>query len=147
MGYFVKRQRQDIDPYFALPTGPTAERPSQPINAYMRYNTDTNSIEYFNGTVFVDIAKAGNAVTVVDKLLTDGINDTFTMTVEETDPAKVIVFIDGLYQIPGPTNNYDVSNFDLIFTSIPPSGLEVTVIHGVFGTYVPNSDVFDVPNL
>lgn len=146
MGYFVKKDKHGHEG-FVLDSGPTADRPATPIDAHMRFNTDTNSIEYFNGTVYVDIAKAGTASTVVDKLTTDGLTATFTMTVEHTDASKIIVFIDGVYQHPGISNNYTVSGFNLIFTSIPPSGLDVTVIHGVFGTYVANGDVFDVPNL
>lgn len=144
MGYFVKKDKHGAEG-FVLPAGPASERMVNPINAHMRYNTDTDSIEYFNGTVYVDMAKSGNAVTTVDKLATDGITDTFTMTVEETDETRVIVFIDGLYQTPGVTKNYTVSSFDLIFTSIPPAGLEITVIHGVFGTFVPGGDVFIDP--
>ena len=34
-----------------LPSGTTAQRPSSPVNGYMRYNTTTNSIEsYVNGS-------------------------------------------------------------------------------------------------
>ena len=146
MGYFVKRDKHGTEG-MVIASGPTSERPITPITGAIRFNSDTVSLEYFNGTAFVDVAKAGNATPVIDKLVTDGATATYTMTVEETSEDNIVVFIDGVYQTPGSGNTYTVSSFDIVFTSIPPSSLEITIIHGLYGTYVPNTDVFDVPNL
>jgi len=148
MGYFAKRRNIGTEGLI-LPSGPTANRPSTPADAAMRYNTDTDSIEYFNGAVYVDIAKAGTGTVVVDHLATDGLTATFTMTQEvpADDEANIVVFISGVYQAPGLGQAYTVSGLSIIFTSIPPSALTITIVHGVYGTYVPNSNVFDVPNL
>lgn len=146
MGYFVKR-RNFTNEGIIIPQGPTANRPNTPELSALRYNTDTNSLEYFNGSVYVDVGKAGNVDVTVDNIASDGINDTFTMSVTETDESNVVVFINGLYQAPGLGNAYTVSGFDITFTSIPPAGLPITVVHGTYGTFVPNSNVFDVPNL
>lgn len=145
MGYFLKKTNVDNEG-FILPSGPTADRPSTPITASLRFNTDTNSIEYFNGSVYVDIAKAGRADIQVDKFTGDGITTLFTpMAVEHSNWSEILVFIDGYLQV-GP-GNYDVSGFDLTFTEAPPNGLRVIVVHGLGSTYVPDSNVFDVPNL
>jgi len=150
MGYFVKKRHPNTEGLI-LPSGPTSLRPSTPAHAAMRYNTDTDSIEYFNGEteVYVDIAKAGTATVVVDHLATDGINDTFTMTTEvpADDASNIVVFISGVYQAPGLGQAYSVLGLDITFTSIPPSALTITIVHGVYGTYVPNSNVFDQPGL
>lgn len=36
-----------------LPTGTTAQRPAAPIAGMIRFNTDTNLIEFYNGTIWV----------------------------------------------------------------------------------------------
>ena len=143
MGYFIKKSLHGQESH-VIPSGPTVDRPSSPITAAMRYNTDSDSLEYFNGSVYVDVGKAGDASFAVDHLSSDGITDTFTMTVAETDPSKIVVFIDGLYQAPGLSKAYTVSGFDIVFTSIPPSNLSITIMHGVYGTFVPNGNVIDV---
>ena len=145
MGYFLKRTNVDNEG-FVLPSGPTSDRPSTPITASARYNTDTKSIEYFDGNVYVDIAKSGNATIKVDKFTGDGFTTIFTpMTLEHNDWTEILVFIDGILQI-GPTN-FDVSGFDLTFSSAPPNGIKIIVIHGIGSTYVDSGNVFDVPNL
>lgn len=145
MGYYLKRTNIDNEG-FVLPSGPTVDRPSTPIVASARYNTDTQSIEYFNGSVYVDVAKSGNASIRVDKFTGDGITTLFTpMTVEHDDWQEILVFIDGILQL-GP-GNFDVSGFDLTFTEPPPNGIRVAVVHGIGSTYVQSGDVFDVPNL
>jgi len=145
MGYFVKKSKHGNEG-MVLPSGPTSERPVTPITASLRYNTDTESLEYFNGTAFVDLAKTGLTTPGIDKIVTDGINASFTMS-RESHRASIIVFIDGIYQTPGAASNYDTSGFDIVFTSIPPTGLDITIIHGLFDTYVESGNVFDVPNL
>jgi hypothetical protein len=38
-----------------LPSGTTAERPSNPQPGYLRWNTDTSSTELYDGTTWVDL--------------------------------------------------------------------------------------------
>ena len=145
MGYFLKRTNVDNEG-FVLPSGPTSDRPLTPILASARYNTDTNSVEYFNGTVYVDIAKSGRAAILVDKFTGDGIATLFTpMQAEHSNWKEILVFIDGILQL-GP-GNFDVAGFDITFTSAPPNGVKIAVIHGLGNTFVEDSAVFDVPNL
>lgn len=144
MGYYLKRSNVDNEG-FVLPSGPTSDRPTTPIEASIRYNTDTGSIEYFNGSVYVDIAKTGRADIEVDKFTGDGVTTTFTMTKEHSIWKEILVFIDGILQL-GP-GNHSVSGFDITFTEAPPNGLRIAVIHGLGSTYVDPNSVFDVPNL
>lgn len=145
MGYFIKKSLHGNEGH-VIPSGSTADRPDVPILASLRFNTDTNSLEYFNGTVYVDVAKSGSITPTIENIVTTS-TDTYTLSTQPESAEKIAVFINGIYQTPGPTFNYTVSGFDLIFTSVPPVGLNVTVIHGLFDTYVPDSGVFDVPNL
>jgi len=36
-----------------MPSGTTAQRPASPLGGYLRYNTDVNMMEYYNGTTWV----------------------------------------------------------------------------------------------
>ena len=38
---------------FAFPSGSTADRPATPTTGATRYNTTTNSVEYYNGSSWV----------------------------------------------------------------------------------------------
>ena len=144
MGYYLKRSNIDNEG-FILPSGPTVDGPATPITASIRYNTDTNGIEYFNGSNYVELSKTGRANLDVDKFTGDGITVTFTMTTEHNDYREVLVFIDGILQL-GP-GNYTTSGFDITFDEPPPSGLRIAVIHGLGSTYVEDANIFDVPTL
>jgi hypothetical protein len=51
MGYYVKnRVLQSGSTGVVLPVGSSAERPANPVAGLVRFNTDTNTMEYFNGT-------------------------------------------------------------------------------------------------
>jgi len=142
MGYFVKRRHPNTEGLI-LPSGPTSLRPSTPAHAAMRYNTDSQSIEYFNGEteVYVDIAKTGNATMLVDNLVGDG-GAIYTMSQDVVDEENIIVFISGIYQTPG--INYTATGTTITFTGVVPTPLEITVVHGAFSTLVSNSNVFNV---
>jgi hypothetical protein len=93
----------------------------------IRYNTDTGYVEYFNGSIFQSLAAAGGISYTVDSFTGDGSTTNFTMSESEAAADDVIVFIGSLYQIP--TTNYTVSGFSINFTSAPPNGVPINVIH------------------
>ena len=61
----------------------------------------------------------------VDKFVTDGVNNTYTLTLPSTNPNDLLVFLDGLEQ--EPTTDYTVSGTTFTMTSIPPANLELEV--------------------
>jgi hypothetical protein len=128
MGYFIKQIIADIT-----------------------YNESTNSLEYDNGTSTVEVGKSGSVDPVIDTITTAGASaGPYTTSVDygpagdydfdPNNPEYLIVMIEGIHQ--EPTTAYTVSNFDITFTSIPPDGLTVTVIHGAYSTFVPNTNIF-----
>ena len=132
MGYYVKnRQLQSGSTGVVLPVGTTAQRPASPVAGLIRYNTDTNFVEYFNGTVFETLLTAtGGAVTyTVENFTGTGSQTTYTMVQTPTAINQIIVFVGSVYQIP--TTNYTVSGTDIIFTSAPPDGVTISIIHTV----------------
>lgn len=61
----VSDQANSSTGYFDLPAGTTAQRPGSPTSGNMRYNSDTNSFEGYNGTAWGSIgggASAGGAI-------------------------------------------------------------------------------------
>jgi hypothetical protein len=52
------------------------------------------------------------------------------MSVQEATAQQIIVFVGSVYQIP--VTNYTVNGgFDITFTSAPPLGLPINVIHSL----------------
>jgi hypothetical protein len=49
----VSDQNNTSTGFFDLPSGTTAERPASPSAGYTRYNTTTNSVEFYNGTSWI----------------------------------------------------------------------------------------------
>lgn len=129
MGTFLKNRRfQSGSSGMVIPTGSSATRPDAPVFGLMRYNTDLASIEFFNGTIFQTVATSGGITYTVDSFEGTGSQTVFTMSQTESNAEEIIVFVGNLYQIP--TTNYTVNGgFDITFTSPPPDGVPINVIH------------------
>jgi hypothetical protein len=97
----------------ALPSGATGARPSGNAGL-IRYNTQLNTIEYYNGVTWIAI---NNAIT--DQLLTpDGVSTTFTLNQTAT-ASGIIVSINGTLQQPGVA--YTVAGTNITFAEVPKS--------------------------
>lgn len=129
MGYYVKnRQLQSGSSGVVIPTGSTATRPESPVFGLIRYNTDTGLIEFFNGTIFQSLAASGGINYTVDTFTGDGSTTVFTMSEAETNADEIMVFVGSLYQTP--VTNYTVDgSVNITFSSAPPAGVPVNVIH------------------
>jgi hypothetical protein len=128
MGYFVKnRQLVSGSAGVGLPVGNSATRPPDPTVGLIRYNTDSSTPEFFNGTEFVALSQAGGITYILDNFVGDGSTVEFVMTVAESQATQLIVFVGNIYQIP--LENYTVSGTAITFSSAPPNGLPINVIH------------------
>ena len=129
MGYFVKnRQLRSGSSGVVLPSGPTALRPESPTFGLIRYNTDVGAVEYFNGIQFIVLAESGGISYTVDSFTGNGVTTVFTMSEVESLASQIIVFVGSIYQ--DSTTAYTVNGgFDITFTSPPPSGEPISVIH------------------
>lgn len=129
MGYFVKNRRLESgSTSIVIPGGNSADRPAAPVFGQFRFNTDIGLLEFFNGTIFQPISAAGSITYTVDDFTGDGSTTVFTMSEQESVAEQIIVFVGSIYQIP--VTNYTVDGgFDITFTSAPPSGVPINVIH------------------
>jgi len=129
MGYFVKnRGLQSGSSGVVLPAGGSAVRPVAPTFGLIRYNTDLGAPEYFNGTQFIELSQAGSINYTVDSFTGDGSTTSFNMSIAESNTQQIIVFVGSIYQ--DPTTAYTVNGtVTITFTSAPPDGEPISVIH------------------
>ena len=106
-----------------IPSGTTAERPSNATIGYIRYNTDTGSLETFDGTTW----EAGTAALTSQVINGDGINNAFTLSSNVNSVTDLIVSINGTLQ--QPTTAYTVSGTTITFIEIPVAGDTIEIRH------------------
>jgi hypothetical protein len=129
MGYFVKnRQLQSGSSGVVLPTGSSANRPDFPLFGMIRYNTDSGSVEFFNGSIWSTLSTGGSIAYTVDDFTGDGSTTVFTMSVAESTATQLIVFVGSIYQDPASAYTVD-GGYDITFTSAPPNTVPINVIH------------------
>ena len=129
MGNWIKnRFLESGSTSVVMPTGSSATRPDTPVFGQFRFNTDMGLVEFFNGIVWNTLSTSGSISYTVDGFTGDGVTTIFTMSAIESTPEQIIVFVGSVYQIP--TTNYSVNGgYDITFSSAPPLGLPINVIH------------------
>ena len=115
------------------------------------YNESNNEMEYNNGTATVTVAKTGAVPPTIDTITTASASaGPYPITVDygvagdydfdANNPAYLMVYLDGVHQ--EPVTAYTVTDTNITFTSVPPDGLTITVLHGTYSTDVPNTNIF-----
>jgi len=117
-----------------MPYGGTALRPTSPIDGEFRFNTDTNKVEVYYESVWNSISKIGQIAITKDTFTGDSSQTIFTMTKSYSagDEPKIIVVVGNVFQNPGVA--FTVSGTTITFTSPPPFGQTVIVLHGFAST-------------
>ena len=131
MGNWVKNRRLESGTTsIVIPSGTTAQQPAAPVVGQFRFNTSTALMEFFNGSAFVPLAAAGGVSYAVDQFTGDDSTTVFTMSQAESITTQIIVFVGSIYQDPYTAYTLDGST-DITFTSAPPSGEPISVIHTI----------------
>ena len=112
-----------------IPSGASSNRPSAPRFGTFRFNTDIGRMEYFNGTVFKQVALDGEKTLVINTYTGDASTATFTLTTTPTSVTQVLVFIGGVHQ--EATTHFTLSSDNITFAEAVPTGETVTVIQGI----------------
>jgi len=117
-----------------IPAGGTAARPSASKAGDLRFNTDTNKMEYYDGSAFVQFSKEGNIPITQDSFTGDNSTTAFTMStsVASNQTQRVVVAVGNVYQ--NPATAYTLSGTTITFTSAPGAAESITVIHGYDST-------------
>jgi hypothetical protein len=96
-----------------IPIGNISTRPTDAQQGYIRFNTETDSFEYFNGASW----EVPGAATITSAIINpDGINATYTLAANTT-AAGILVSINGTLQQPGTA--YTVADNLLTFAEVP----------------------------
>lgn len=95
-----------------LPVGNTLERPSPVSTGTVRFNTDSNRLEVYDGAAWEDVV-----ANVTNQTLNgDGSTTVFVLN-QDTTTASALVIINGLVQLPGTA--YSITGNSLTFTQAP----------------------------
>jgi len=129
MGTFLKnRELQSGSTGIRIPTGSAATRPDSPVFGMIRFNTDLGLVEFYNGTIWASLSAGGSVSYTVDDFTGDGSTTVFIMSEAESDETQIMVFVGSIYQDPATAYTVD-GGFNITFTSAPPSGIPINVIH------------------
>ena len=117
-----------------MPFGPTSLRPLTPISGDFRFNTDTNLVEVYYSGVWNTLTREGPVDITKDTFTGDGSTVAFTMTKSYSagQETRIIAVVGNIFQNPGVA--YTVSGTTITFTSAPPFGQTVIVLHGFAST-------------
>ena len=139
MGRFIKSSatttlKDESTGSIHLPAGSTAERPADPIEGNIRYNTESSQLEFFNGSNFEDVSIQGSVTITKDSFVGDGSTVVYTMSINPNDENGILVFVGNVHQNPGVA--YTVSGSTITFSSAPPDTHTIVILHGFNSTIV-----------
>jgi len=117
-----------------VPVGSTVQRPPTPGTGTLRFNTDSNVLEVFNGVEFKNVTKQGTVNITKDTFTGDGSTTDYDLSLAPSAAENIIVFVGNVFQISG--TNYTISGTTITFTSPPPDTHTVVVLHGFDSTVV-----------
>ena len=136
MGRLVKnpQPQQSAAVAVGIPKGDTAARSASPSAGDLRFNTDANKLEVFDGAAFLTVAAEGTTSITQDSFTGDGSTLAFTMStsVESDQTQRIVVAVGNVYQ--NPASAYTLSGTTITFTSPPGDTETITVIHGYDST-------------
>ena len=150
MGRYLKdRELKSAGYAIRVPVGSQALQPpaSLSVPGLVRYNTDTNKLEYYNNTAWQSVAKEGIVLIVKDSndgltlnggaalQATDGSRTTFTMSQSYSSgsESQVLVFTGGVFQNPKQAYTFNGTT-TITFSTAPPTGQALVILHNLPGT-------------
>jgi len=112
-----------------IPAGTEAQRPTG-IAGMLRYNSDDDQFEGYTtewGAIAGSGGGGGGALTIEKNVYTgDNSDTTFNTTSTITSENNVQVYLDGVYQS---KDNYTTSGSTVTFSTAPPTGISIELIH------------------
>jgi hypothetical protein len=100
-----------------IPSGNTSQRPGSPDLGATRFNTILDTLETWNGVIWVTNGNTISPGNIIDQQITpDGTSDTYALIVDSTS-AGILVSINGINQLPNVA--YAVTGNLITFTQTP----------------------------
>jgi len=107
----------NTDTAILIPAGPEGSRPAGATAGFVRYNTSSGYLEYYNGATWINASPTTGLMSLD---IYQGDNSTTTFTASQTVPVEnYIVTLNGVMQLPGVA--YTLSGADIIFADAPTS--------------------------
>jgi hypothetical protein len=123
-----------------LPVGDTGTRPTG-TTGYIRFNTDTSVIEFYNGTMWVPVMNQ-----IRDQQITpDGANTDYTLDQSVGSATALLVSINGTVQRPGVA--YSVSDTTISFAEIPGVNDVIDIRYIASAVATNDLTIIDTPNV
>ena len=99
----------------AIPAGNTQQRPGSPAIGTLRFNSSSETVEVYTGSVW---QSAGSVISNVTNqtIVPDGVSDTYTLDQSST-AVNILVSINGITQTP--SIDYTVAGTQITFTTVP----------------------------
>jgi hypothetical protein len=103
-----------------LPVGGNIARPNSPVAGEIRFNTDYQSVEFYNGQGWINIINSIDG----QNFYGDGVNNTYILN-HFTTSSGVLVSINGTVQQPGFA--YNISGTQITFTETPLASDQIDI--------------------
>jgi hypothetical protein len=137
MGRYIKNVEIKTGSYsFRLPIGSSTLGPDNPVGGLMRYNETTAKPEIYvdnEWRAFV-VSSAGSREVSKDTYYGNGVVREFgpmKYSYNSGDEIMILVFVGNVFQNPGMA--YTVDGNNISFTSTPPDGQYIVILHGFAG--------------
>ncbi len=120
-----------------IPVGSSTITPDNPVAGQTLWNSSTNKLEYYNGSVWEAVAQEGHATLVRDSFTGNNVQTDFNMSISYTagEQNKVLVFVGTVVQ--QPTTNYVFTGgAEIQFLAAPSMGSDISIIHNLGSTIV-----------
>jgi len=134
MGRYIKNTELKTGSYsIRLPIGQSAIGPNAPVAGLVRYNEGNDEAELFSGQSWrVLVSKSGeNRSVLKDTFYGDGHTRSFgplKFSYQFGEELLLLVFIGNVFQNPGVS--FTIAGNTIEFTSTPPLGQTVVILHG-----------------
>lgn len=137
MGRFAKNTIIRTGGYsIRLPAASNFVSPSNPEDGHIRYNKDTQAIEYYMNGQWRVFSSEGQVTVVKDSFSATGSDDTYgpmSYSYESGQEAQVLVFLNTVFQNPGVNYTFN-GTANITFTSIPLDGASIVILHNLAST-------------
>ena len=111
-----------------VPPGTTAQRPANPTDGFIRFNTDLGYFETYSDGFWRSLASRGALQIIKDVFTADGSTTIFTLSEVPNSETGAPVYLGNIHQSPGIA--YTITGGDLTFFVAPPEGELIEVFHG-----------------
>ena len=134
MGKYLKNRQLPTASYSVrLPMGTSAIGPNAPVEGLIRYNYAIDQVEVYSNNRWKSLKSLDGSEKLVSKdtFYGDGTTRTFgpmRYSYNPGDEIKVFVYVGNVHQNPNVAYNIDDDRIE--FSSPPPNGHTIVVIHG-----------------